>query len=84
MIDPLTLGLILLLGALLTRVKGIRAALTLVLTKIPMVERPRRHVPLKTKLMFTAAVLILYFAMGNIPLFGLSPESMELFVQVLS
>jgi len=58
-----------------------RAAVTLFLTKIPMVERPRRHVPLKTKLMFTAAVLILYFAMGNIPLFGLSPESMELFVQ---
>ncbi len=81
MIDPLTFGLILLLGALLTRVKGIRAALTLVLAKIPMVERPRRHVPLKTKLMFTAAILILYFAMGNIPLFGLSPELMELFVQ---
>ena len=81
MIGPLTLGLILLLGTLLTRVKGIRAAVTLVLTKIPMVERPKWHVPLKTKLMFTAAVLILYFAMGNIPLFGLSPESMDLFGQ---
>ena len=81
MIGPLTFGLILLLGALLTRVKGIRAAVTLVLTKIPMVERPRWHVPLKTKLMFTAAILILYFAMGNIPLFGLSPESMDLFGQ---
>lgn len=81
MIDLLTLGIILLLGALLARLKGIRDALTLVLTKIPMVERPRRHVPLKTKLQFTAAILILYFAMGNIPLFGLSPESMDLFGQ---
>jgi preprotein translocase subunit SecY len=44
-----------------------------------MVERPKRHVPLKTKLVFTIAILILYFALGNIPLFGLSPESLDLF-----
>jgi preprotein translocase subunit SecY len=49
------------------------------LSKIPMVERPKRHVPLKTKLVFTIAILILYFALGNIPLFGLSPESLDLF-----
>lgn len=49
------------------------------LSKIPMVERPKRRVPLKTKLAFTIAILILYFAMGNIPLFGLSPETMDLF-----
>ncbi|NQE46743.1 Protein translocase subunit SecY [ANME-1 cluster archaeon GoMg2] len=60
---------------------SVRDALTFVLTKIPMVERPRRYVPLKAKLLFTAAILILYFAMGNIPLFGLSPESMVLFGQ---
>jgi preprotein translocase subunit SecY len=44
-----------------------------------MVERPKRHVPLETKLLFTIAILILYFAIGNIPLFGLSPETMDLF-----
>ena len=49
------------------------------LSKIPMVERPKRHVPLETKLLFTIAILILYFALCNIPLFGLSPESLDLF-----
>ena len=49
------------------------------LNKIPMVERPKRHVPLETRLLVTIAILILYFAMGNIPLFGLSPEAIDLF-----
>jgi preprotein translocase subunit SecY len=44
-----------------------------------MVERPKRHVPLKAKLMFTIGILILYFVLSNIPLFGLSPESLDLF-----
>jgi preprotein translocase subunit SecY len=57
----------------------LRDALTPFLSKIPMVERPKRHVPLKTKLAFILAILILYFALGNIPLFGLSPESLDLF-----
>ncbi len=51
-----------------------------------MVERPKGHVPLKTKFLFTLAILILYFALGNIPLFGLSPELLDLFsrLQALS
>ena len=49
------------------------------LSKIPMVERPKRHVPLETRLLVTIAILFLYFAMGNIPLFGLSPEAIDLF-----
>jgi len=57
----------------------LRDALTPCLSKIPMVERPKKHVPLKTKLAFTILILILYFALGNIPLFGLSPESLDLF-----
>jgi len=63
------------------RSKGtrLRDALTPFLSKIPMVERPKRHVPFETKLLFTIAILILYFALGNIPLFGLSPETMDLF-----
>jgi len=63
------------------RSKGTRLqdALMPLLSKIPMVERPKRHVPLETKLLFTIAILILYFALGNIPLFGLSPETMDLF-----
>lgn len=49
------------------------------LSKIPMVERPKGRVPLETKLAFTLAILILYFALSTIPLFGLSPESLDLF-----
>ncbi|MBA7516800.1 Protein translocase subunit SecY [subsurface metagenome] len=59
--------------------KRLRDALTPFLSKIPMVERPKRRVPFKTKLAFTIGILILYFALGNIPLFGLSLESLDLF-----
>ncbi|MGB2842671.1 MAG: hypothetical protein WBC40_09400 [Halobacteriota archaeon] len=59
--------------------KRLRDALTPFLSKIPMVERPKRRVPFKTKFAFTIGILILYFALGNIPLFGLSPESLDLF-----
>ncbi len=54
-------------------------ALTGVLSKFPMVERPSWHVHFKSKMMWTIAILILFFALGNVPLFGLSPESLDLF-----
>jgi len=57
----------------------LRDALTPVLSKFPMVERPSWHVHFKAKLAWTAGILILFFALGNVPLFGLSPESMDLF-----
>jgi preprotein translocase subunit SecY len=60
-------------------VKAVGDALASFLANIPMVERPKRHVPLKTKLVFTIAILVLYFALSNIPLFGLSPCSLDLF-----
>jgi preprotein translocase subunit SecY len=53
--------------------------ITPLLNRIPMVERPQGHVPLKLKLAFTLAILTLYFALGNIPLFGLSPEALDFF-----
>ena len=60
-------------------VKRWRYRLAPLLSKIPMVERPKRHVPLETRLLVTIAILILYFALGNVPLFGLAPESLDLF-----
>ncbi len=42
-----------------SKVTRLRDALTLFLSKIPMVERPKRHVPLKTKLVFTIAMFFL-------------------------
>jgi preprotein translocase subunit SecY len=57
----------------------LRDSLTPILSKFPMVERPGWHVHFKAKLGWTVAILILFFALGNVPLFGLSPESLDLF-----
>jgi preprotein translocase subunit SecY len=57
----------------------LRDALTPLLSKFPMVERPGWHVHFKAKLAWTAAILVLFFALGNVPLFGLDPDSLDLF-----
>jgi len=49
-----------------------------ILNKIPTVEGPKRHVHFKKKLLWTIAVLILYFVLTNVPLFGLG-EGIDLF-----
>ncbi len=49
--------------------------------RIPSVERPKQHVPFKQKMMWTTAILILYFALTNVPVFGLDPSSIDLFAQ---
>ena len=43
-----------------------------VLTRMPSVRRPERHVPFKRKLGWTAGVLVLYFFLTNVFLFGLA------------
>ncbi|MBC8520814.1 MAG: preprotein translocase subunit SecY [Candidatus Syntrophoarchaeum sp.] len=57
----------------------LRDALTPILSKFPMVERPGWHVHFKAKLGWTVAILVLFFALGNVPLFGLGPDSLDLF-----
>jgi len=42
-----------------------------VLTRMPSVTRPEGHVPFRRKLGWTAGVLVLYFFLTNIQLFGL-------------
>ena len=42
-----------------------------VLTRMPSVQRPQGHVPFKRKLAWTAGVLVLYFFLTNVFLFGL-------------
>jgi preprotein translocase subunit SecY len=49
--------------------------------KIPSVERPKRHVPFKEKFAWTIGILILYFVLTNVPVFGLSPRSIDIFAQ---
>lgn len=47
--------------------------------RLPAVERPEGHVHFKKKLIWTVGILILYFALSNVTLFGLSSASRDLF-----
>ena len=56
-----------------------------VLTRMPSVARPEGHVPFKRKLGWTAAVLVTYFFLTNIALFGLATDgSSDIFGQFRS
>ena len=46
-----------------------------VLVRMPAVRRPEGHVPFKRKLLWTAGVLVLYFFLTNVMLFGLDVGS---------
>ncbi|MBC7109772.1 MAG: preprotein translocase subunit SecY [Archaeoglobi archaeon] len=50
-----------------------------VLSVFPSVQRPERHVHFREKIKWTGAILLLYFILSNIPVFGLSEESIDLF-----
>lgn len=45
----------------------------------PEIERPKRHIPLKEKLAWTGLVLLLYFLLAEIPLFGLPARVQDYF-----
>lgn len=49
------------------------------LAAMPTVKSPEGHVHFKNKLIWTAGILILYFVLTNIPLFGLDPNSQDIF-----
>ena len=49
------------------------------LAAMPTVKSPEGHVHFKNKLIWTAGILVLYFVLTNIPLFGLSPNSQDIF-----
>jgi len=56
-----------------------------VLTRMPSVARPEGHVPFKRKLGWTAGVLVLYFFLTNVYLFGLGGgQGSDLFGQFRS
>jgi len=55
-----------------------------VLTRMPSVERPEGHVPFKRKLGWTAGVLVLYFFLTNITLWGMAEQGNDLFGQFRS
>ncbi len=47
------------------------------LTRLPAVKRPEKHVHFKKKLMWTAGILVLYFILSNIAVFGLDKNSQD-------
>ncbi len=49
------------------------------LSRMPAVKPPEGHVHFKNKLLWTAAVLLLYFVLTNIPVFGLASNSVDIF-----
>jgi preprotein translocase subunit SecY len=60
------------MGDLLDRMEPLLAAM-------PAVKSPEGHVHFKNKLLWTLAVLILYFALTNVPVFGLSSGGQDIF-----
>ena len=60
------------MGDLLDRFEPILAAM-------PAVRSPEGHVHFKSKLTWTLAILLLYFALTNIDIFGLSAQSQDIF-----
>lgn len=47
--------------------------------KLPNVEKPKRHVHFREKFLWTSLILLLYFFLCSVPIFGLSPESIDIF-----
>ncbi|WP_227374383.1 preprotein translocase subunit SecY [Haladaptatus halobius] len=62
---------------------GWKEAAEPVLTRMPAVQRPEGHVPFKRKLGWTAGVLVLYFFLTNVVLYGVN-TSTDLFGQFRS
>ncbi|HVP96723.1 preprotein translocase subunit SecY [Methanoregula sp.] len=60
------------MGDLLDRMEPLLAAM-------PAVKSPEGHVHFKNKLLWTLGILILYFALTNIPVFGLSSGGQDVF-----
>jgi preprotein translocase subunit SecY len=47
--------------------------------KWPAVKKPEGHVRFRTKMLWTFGILILYFFLSNVQLYGLSGESIDIF-----
>ena len=62
----------------------LKEALLPIFSYLPQVKSPSYRVPFKEKLKWTGVILILYFILGQIPLFGLSPTSVDQFCSVKS
>ncbi len=53
-----------------------------ILPYIPSVKKPSKEVLFKERLLWTLAALLIYFALSDIPLIGITPETLAFFEQV--
>ncbi len=60
----------------------LKEALLPIFSYLPQVKSPSYRVPFKEKLKWTGVILILYFILSQIPLFGLSPTAVDQFGQL--
>jgi preprotein translocase subunit SecY len=60
----------------------LKEALLPIFSYLPQVKSPSYRVPFKEKLKWTGVILILYFVLCQIPLFGLSSTSVDQFAQL--
>lgn len=58
---------------------GIKDRIEPFLRKLPAVKRPEKHVHFQKKLMWTVLILVLYFVLSNIAVFGLDKTSQDIF-----
>lgn len=49
--------------------------------RLPAVKKPEGHVPFKTKMTWTLTVLIMYFVMTNVMIYGIATERTDVFEQ---
>src|SRR5674476_691557 len=49
------------------------------LQRLPAISKPEGHVHFRRKLTWTIGVLLIYFVLTNVQLFGLAPSSQDLF-----
>ncbi|HHF55580.1 MAG TPA: preprotein translocase subunit SecY, partial [Thermoplasmatales archaeon] len=45
----------------------------------PAIKKPKGHVPFRTKLLWTATCLVLYYILTQVLIYGLAPESVDMF-----
>src|SRR6056297_3787019 len=63
---------------------GWKEAAAPVLTRMPSVQRPEGHVPFRRKMYWTGGILVLYFFLTNVPLWGIEGAGDDFFGQFRS
>jgi len=52
-----------------------------IIERMPTITKPDGHVHFRTKMTWTLGILLLYFALTNVTMYGLGPDTVDLFVQ---